>query len=129
MRPALRGGLAWEHKGDELVQYTAARGARGMMRPTLTTATGFAAPMARVRPFKPDLASSGLQCKRPRSNTLTTTAVRWEPLSGQVYYLVNEHSGTVVSLSALDGRSIVGTSTRGFDEQVGLFRPSFAVVG
>ncbi|KZV64092.1 carbohydrate-binding module family 13 protein, partial [Peniophora sp. CONT] len=37
--------------------------------------------------------------------------------SGQVYYLVNEKSGTVLSLSALDARSIVGAGVRGFDEQ------------
>ncbi|VDC06170.1 unnamed protein product [Peniophora sp. CBMAI 1063] len=51
------------------------------------------------------------------SSTFTATAVRWEPLSGQAYYVVNEESGSVLSLSALDARSIVGAGIRGFDEQ------------
>ncbi|KAI0033336.1 hypothetical protein K488DRAFT_37086, partial [Vararia minispora EC-137] len=36
---------------------------------------------------------------------------------GQIYFLVNDKSGTVVGLSAADQRSIVGSTHRGLDEQ------------
>jgi len=52
------------------------------------------------------------------ASTSVTTEVHYQPLSGQVYYLVNVKSGTTLSLSAADNRSIVGSIHRGLDEQV-----------
>ena len=52
------------------------------------------------------------------ASTNAMTTVHYEPLSGQVYFLVNDKSGTVLSLSAADQSSVVGSIHRGLDEQV-----------
>jgi hypothetical protein len=61
------------------------------------------------------------------ASTSITTNVHYDPLSGQVYALVNDQGGTALSLSAADNRSIVGSVHRGLDEQVcyASHQPSF----